>query len=168
MIRDRVWEDLCNSFFYEEFLGLYINGKKSTKIIIKIVSISLNIIGLAGWYRYSSLSLVWLILLFLVMVFNWVKDHFVISDEKLFVLDKTHQFYIERSRHLEDLWYDLFEEKITEDQANRKYKKLNNEELNMIKTFRHEKIEGTKKMIAKASQGSYNRLNKYIENGKGK
>ena len=144
MIKDRVWDDLCNSFFYEEFLGLYINRKKLTKTIIKIVSIVLNIIGLAGWYRYSSLSLVWLIILFLVMAFNWVKDYFVISDEKLFVLDKTHQFYIEHSRHMEDLWYDLFQEKITKDQADRKYKKLNKEELSMMKIFKHEKIEGTK------------------------
>lgn len=163
MIKDRVWEDLCDSFFYEEFLGSYIKRKRLVKKIAKVTTISLNIIGLAGWYRFSNQSLIWLILLFSVMVFNLVKDIFIISDEKLYILDRVNQFYIEYSRKFEDLWCDVFEEKITDKQANGKYKKLNAEELEMIKSFRHEKIEGTEKS---KNIASINRLNKYIKNGK--
>lgn len=162
MIRNRVWDDLLNAVFYIEFLGLYINEVQWSKKVIKIVSLCLNLISLAGLYRFSNLNIIWMIILFLVMAFNWVKDYFTITDKELFAIEKVYSYYKDQYKEYEDLWYEIEEGDITNQQALRKYKKINGSEKLFLKLNKFTKINGKEKLRSKAEILATERISKFL------
>ena len=161
MIRTRVWNDLSNSIFYSEYLGLYINHIKRKNKWIESVLISCSIIGIAGWNRFSSQHIIWTILLTSVVIFRLLKNKIIIPTEKISTFDKLRYFYFDHFKRLEDLWYKIEGDKISEVQAEKIFKKLNDEEQLMIKIEKHDKLLGEEPFKSKAEISAITKLKKY-------
>ena len=109
-MRNRIWNELGQSQYYLEFLKRYIAHAQRWNGIVKVLTAIITFGSIAGWYRFSDLSIVWAVLIVLVQLFNLFKDFFLVSDSELSMLCAVLNFYNRHCRDLENLWFDFHDE----------------------------------------------------------
>lgn len=160
MIRDRIWYDLVNTHFYMEYLGLHIDNLDKTNRWIDNISMLLSFGSIAGWYKYADNSIFFASILILINGARLMKSKFMTPDSEISALKAAFEFYIDQCRSLENLWYDLKLNRITEEQAYDKFEKFRDSERLMMKINKHNKVIGKEPIQSNADQLTRNYLTK--------
>ena len=162
-MEERIWKGLCNTIFYIEFLNLYINKRKRINKIIEAFLLFTSVVGIAGWNRYVEYHFVWTGLLFTVVAIRLLKANFITSEAQIAVFQSVKNFYLDHEKEFDDLWFKYREEGgITENQAKKKFKELNEQEMLMIKIEKHDKLFANKSIHSKAEELANQKIkNKY-------
>lgn len=140
MIRNRIWYELGSSRFYLEYLALHIRKVENQNKLIDNITMLLSFGGIAGWYKYADYSVFWSSLLIIVNGARLMKSKFQVADSEISALKSSLEFYIDNVRELENVWYNLNEKKITEQQAIEKFEKCREGERLMMKINKHSVI----------------------------
>ena len=149
-MRNRIWNELGESQYYLEFLKRYIARAQRWNGIVKALTTIITFGSIAGWYRFSDLSIVWAVLIVLVQLFNLFKDFFLVSESELSTLRAVLNFYNRHCRDLENLWFDFHDERITDEQTRKRLGTLIKKELDMLELEKHDLLTGTKKQKGNA------------------
>jgi len=160
-MKDRTWRQICNTVFYIQFLGLYINRKKQINRSIEIVLLLMALFSIAGWNRFAEYHVVWTLILLAVAGVRILKPMLMTSEKEIITLESVRDFYIDKSKDYENLFYKYRQNKISPKQADKEFDRLNEEERLMIKIQKHDQIFGSKKMRQKAEMLSNKVLTKH-------
>ena len=166
----RLWDELVNTRFYLEYLGIHINQLDKRNKWIDNISLLTSIGSIAGWYKWADKSTIFgantsTIFASILMLLNGaklMKSKFLISDSEIMSLKAAYEFYIDHVRKLEDLWLDHYNNKIDDEQAKKKFEILRDEERMMMKITKHSKVEPKKAYSKKAKQITDDYLNNII------
>lgn len=156
-----IWEELCEVVFYNFYLIEFIESKRKLLNIINVLALIFTISGILGWYKFPQQYKFWAVSIIFIQMVNFYRNKFIVSSEELVTLDIIRNFYQERQVELEKLWHDFYNDKIDEDQTDKKFRLMQNKEINTLKIYNHKKVKDIKKLNGIASMKKDNYLNRF-------
>lgn len=160
-MKERIWSDLCSTILYLEYLGLYISKIKKTNKIIETILLGSALVGIAGWNKFAEYHMIWTILLITVTSIRILKSRFMVSESEIATFQSVKNFYNDHFRDLDDLWYRYRNNKLSETQVEKIFKKINEQERLMMKIEKHEKLVGKEPLYSQAEKIALQKLKKY-------
>lgn len=156
---NRIWEELSVTVFNNYYLVDFIDRKKKILIRTEVLALIFSIAGIMGWYRYPKEYYIWSVLLILIQLGIFYRGIFLTKEGEIIVLELVANFYQEQKIELERLWQDFSSEKISEDQAEKKYRAIQVKEADMMKKYNYKNV----KNIVKLNLRAVNRRDEYLK-----
>lgn len=129
-MRDRIFFEMCQIKFNCFFLSNLLRQKKLYMNIINSIIFIAAITGIGGWKIWEPFPIIACAMILFMSVLKIVLPNFIGDEKYLLKLDDTHNFYVKYYNELEELWYRIDDEKLSEAYLRQRfYKELAVEEL---------------------------------------
>ena len=107
-IRNQVWTDLSDAKVAEEFLCLYLQGRRTRLKWYKIVGISLTSFGgVSGFSDYPIIPVIVLLVVSLAQIFAAIEGFFIPTTDELFNIEKLRMAHLRKLNDLLALWNEM-------------------------------------------------------------
>ena len=117
-IDSKIWYDLVNTKFGDEYLVLYLRRQRNIRKYFKISTILFSAGGIFSASIMAQIpTIISLVAIALVQSATSIENFIIHSEDDLDKLSKLRLLYFERTNKLEELWYALNAQKITNDEA---------------------------------------------------
>jgi hypothetical protein len=124
-IRDRIWYDLLDAKCGEEYMVLYLARQRKVRKWFKIGTILLSAGGIFSAFKSAEIpTIITCTCIGIVQLATSIENHLIHSEDALENLSRLRQLYYNRTNKLEVLWDLLGDEKITDDDASKRFYKL--------------------------------------------
>jgi len=105
----------------DEYLALYLAREKRWRIRYKLVLVVITTAGLFFSQTDALIPILSLTVVWISQLISQVENSIVMSDDNFEKLGVLRMMYYERWAKLEDLWFDMFDERINDEQAKIRY-----------------------------------------------
>lgn len=147
-MRDRIWAELAQSKFNEEYASLY---EERQRIYLKYFNIFILIFsagGVMGWKLWDNIPMIACIIIAVVSLMRLLQPHIIISETQILNLKIINDFYFDYFNKIECLWFDYEDETINENEAKRRFFEIKGTETK-INSVINEMMHSKSKMIEK-------------------
>lgn len=120
-IRTRVWYDMLHAKAGDEYLTLYLAREKKWRVWYKVGLIGVTTAGLYFSQTHPLVPVLSLTLVWVSQLVSQVQNFIVMSDDNFGKLGGLRMMYYERWAKLEDLWFEMFDERVNHDEAQIRY-----------------------------------------------
>ena len=121
-IRDRIWYDLIDAKFGDDYLTLYLVRQRNIRRWFKIFTIIFSAGGIFSAFASAKIpTIISLIAIGTVQVLQSIENFIIHSENDLDELRKLRMLYYARSIKLEKLWDSFNRDKIDEDEATNQF-----------------------------------------------
>ena len=151
-MRNRIWYEFIDSYYYIQYLGLEIKKLELQNKWVDNISMLLSFGSIAGWYKYADYHVIWASLLTILNGAKLMKSKLMTSESEISTLKSVLEFYIDQARKLENLWIQYNKDGSNDDEVELIFEKLRDEERLMMKINKHGKIEGKEPIKSKAAE----------------
>jgi hypothetical protein len=159
-IRERIWYDLIDTKYKQEYLILYYEKIENQNKVIDNMLMLITFAGIFGWYKFAEYNVFWAFLLALLNGFRIMKTKFLVPDQEISNLKAVYEFYVDHSRKLENLWLNHNSYRIDEHKAEELFEKYRDEERLASKMYKHGKVKEQKSLVSKARASTERYLTK--------
>ncbi len=157
-MRDKIWNELCQSRFSIELALLYEENSRIFKKYSTIGILVFSSSGIVGWKIWDVYPVIACIITTLLTILKIIQPH-IISDEKLKGMIKINNFYFSYFNKLDKLWMNLNDNSIDESKAKNEFYKIKESEKEILNVVNENIIKPTKRLKHIAE----NRTMKYLE-----
>lgn len=161
-IKTKIWYDIVNIKYGDEYLILYLSRQRTIRKWFKILTILFSASGIFSAFQSAKIpTVISCAVIGLVQLATSIENFIIHSETDIDELSKLRLLYYDRTNKLEELWYSLLSKKITDDIAAESFFDLRKsakeiEELDNKLNIRH-----FKKLLLKADTNTRNYLNTY-------
>lgn len=147
-MKNRIWYELCqrkhNNFYCISLLAQQKRALNNFNIAILIFSTA----GVMGWKVWANFPVTACFIVSAISLLKLISPHIIPSERSIDKLNKIVDFQFGYYNNLEQLWYDHFNSRITDEQAQIKFYELKETERE-INIIINELIKSTNKRILK-------------------
>ena len=147
-MRERIWNELFqvkHNHFYCLFL---LARQKRVLNIFNMTILVFSSAGIMGWPLWKNAPLISCLIVSSISLIKLISPYIIPSDKQIEKLDDITDFYCNYFNKLEQLWYDFYNERVTENEAQNNFYELKNLERDINKTV-NEIVKSTNKKIYK-------------------
>lgn len=157
-MKERLWYELGqvkHNHFYTMFL-LARQRKLLNYFNMTILIFSSG--GIMGWTLWKDLPVVACIIIAIISLLKLLSPHLVPSEKQIDKLDQVADFYFDYYNKLEILWFDNYNERLTEESTQNKFFKLKKTEREINKMVNEIVKTPNKRILIKADTETRNYL----------
>jgi hypothetical protein len=117
-IEDKIWYDLVDTKFGDEYLILYLSRQRTIRKWFKISTIVLSAGGIFSAFQSLQIpTMIFCTVTGVMQILTSIENFIIHSEDDLDSLSNLRMKYYDRLTKLEILWHNLDSKKITEEQA---------------------------------------------------
>jgi predicted metallo-beta-lactamase superfamily hydrolase len=157
-MRDRLWYELGqvkHNHFYCVFL---LSLQRRLLNYFNMTILAFSSAGIMGWTIWKEIPLVACIIVATISLLKLLSPHIVPSEKQIDKLDQVTDFYFDYFNKLEIIWFDHFNYRLTDEQAQAKFYKLKDTERDINKTVNEIVKSTNSKIYQKADTETRNYL----------
>lgn len=146
-MRERLWYELGqvkHNHFYCIFLLV---SQRRLLNVFNMVILAFSSAGVMGWAIWKDIPIVACVIIATISLLRLLSPHIVPSDKQIDKLDKVVDFYFDFYNQLEILWFDHYNNRLTDEELQAKFYILKDTERETNKTV-NEIVKGINKKIA--------------------
>lgn len=159
MIRSEIWYEIASSIYGAKYISLYLSHVQKRLALIEYLSVIFIIGGAIGWYKTGEFNEVWMLIIITAKLIHYFRGKILVSTERIVELKGFESHLIFKKIELEELWIKVNTNKVRDEQALAKMKKLKKMEL--AEKLDVQQIPNNKKLNKIASQYRNDYLIKY-------
>jgi hypothetical protein len=124
-ISTKIWYDLVNSKYGDEYLMLYLSRQRKIRKWFKILTVLFSASGIFSAFQSAKIpTIISCIAIGVVQIATSIENFVIHSEEDLDRLSKLRLMYFARTNKLEELWNSLAAQKISEQDATTQFFEL--------------------------------------------
>lgn len=158
----KIWHDLVDSKYGDEYLILYLKRQKAIRKWFKIFTIIFSASGIFSAFQSAKIpTIVSCSLIGIVQLFTSIENFIIHSEDDLDRLSKLRLLYYDRTNRLEKLFDDLIAKKKTDEEATDVFFDLRESSKEIEDLDNKLNIRNFKKLIIIADTNTRNYLKSY-------
>ena len=145
---ERIWYEL-GQIKHNQLYCLYLLLRQ--KIILNIFNIVILVFssaGIMGWKIWDDFSFIACIIIAVISLLKLISPHIIPSEKQIEKLNSVTDFYFDYFNKIEQLWFDHYNDRINDEEAQTNFYELKNTERDTNKTV-NEIIKSTNNRIYK-------------------
>jgi|GEM_PF-1679635 len=125
-MRTRLWDEMMQCK-HNHYYSLYVLEQKKNAIKwFTILTLAFSGTGgIMGWTIWKSFPLYACIVISLLQLSKLLQTHLIPTDKEIEKLNKVISFYFDYFNKLEQLWYDLYNKRLNDEEAQAKFYLIN-------------------------------------------
>jgi hypothetical protein len=147
-MRERLWYELGQVKHNHCYCTFLISRQRRFLNYFNIIILSFSSAGVMGWAVWKDSPFVACIIVALISLLKLLGPQIVPSDKQIEKLDNVADFYFDYFNDLEQIWYDHYNYRISDQEAQSKFYILKNTEREISKIV-NEIVKSTNKKIYK-------------------
>lgn len=159
-MRNRIWTELTQSKFNEEFTSLYIDRQRMLLRYFNIGILIFSTGGAMGWSIWDKIPTVACVIIAAVSILRLIQPQLIMSEKQISNLDTIQKFYADYYNRLEKLWFDLEKDVKDELQGSDIFFEIKQTELEINPLINEVIRTKPQKIVKKASDNAISYLNK--------
>lgn len=163
-LNQRIYQELNEWKYNEVLLTEYIRYEKRKLKRINGILIIVSFISVFSWYKFAFLKHLWFLVLLTVQGFRVAQNLILTSNEDLFNIKGSLDFYSFNVFELEKLYYDFHNRRLKDSTIEDKLNTLMNKERELYSKQNFDKINPSNSLIHIAVTETDKYLNKIIKN----
>lgn len=161
-IRDKIWYDLVDTKYGDEYLVLYLSLQRVIRKWFKIITIVLSAGGVfSAFQSFQIPTIIFCSITGLIQLLTSIENFIIHSEDDLDSLSNLRMKYYDRFIKLEILWHNLETKKITEEQASEIFFELRVLSSEIESLDNKLNVRRYKKLMMTAESKTNNYLNTY-------
>ena len=161
-IQTKIWYDLVNTKFGDEYLVLYLSRQRTIRKWFKILTILFSASGIFSAFQSAKIpTIISCIAIGVVQVATSIENFIIHSEDDLDSLSKLRLLYFDRTNKLEELWNSLQTSKITSEEATTEFFNLRKSAKEIEKLDNKLNVRNFKKLKVFADNNTRTYLNTY-------
>jgi hypothetical protein len=104
MNSDLLWREMCDVKYGENYLSFFIDKQLQDKRLVKVIAVFFSLSVLGGIVTWLPLTIISLIIILCVELFQLIENQILYSDKDLEILNELKCLHIEYFLELESLW----------------------------------------------------------------
>ena len=157
-MRVRLWYEMCQCKHNHLYCLFLLSRQKGWLNVFNIILLVFSSAGIMGWKLWAEFPLVSCIIISAVQLLKLLQPHLLPSEKQIEHLEKITDFYFDYYNKMEQLWYDLYRGKMSENDMQAKFYKLKNSERDINKLVNNLIKHSNKKLLIKADIETRNYL----------
>ena len=157
-MRNRIWYELAQSkhnLFYCNFLLAY---RRRLLNIFNIIILVFSGAGVMGWQFWNNFPFIACMIVSIISLIKLIGPHIIPSEKEIDKLDKVTDFYFNYYNQIENLWFEIQNNKINEEQYQKSFYKIKLTEKNVNKLVNEIIKHSNKKLTLRAKEETDNYL----------
>jgi|SRR5690554_6140141 len=150
-MRDRIWYELAQAKHNLFYCNILISYRRNLLNVFNIIILIFSTAGIMGWTFWKEFPLISCFIVSGISLLKLVSPHIIPSEKQIEKLDEITDFYFEYYNKLENLWYEINNEKHSEDEYQKMFYKIKLTEKKINKLV-NENIKKRNKKITKKSK----------------
>lgn len=161
-IKDKIWYDLVDTKFGDEYLIHYISRQRSIRKLFKVTTIVLSAGGIfSAFQSFKIPTIIFCSVTGVIQTLTTVENFLIHSEDDLDSLCSLRMKYYDRLHKLEILWHNIDNGKITEAEASDEFFELRKSSSEIETLDNKLDIKQFKKLKTKANTQTNDYLNTY-------
>lgn len=147
-MRTRIWNELGQIKHNHIYCILLLSRQKRVLNIFNITILVFSSAGIMGWRIWDNFTFIACIIIAGISLLKLISPHIIPSEKQIEKLDSITDFYFDYFNKLEQLWYDCYNDRLNDEDAQAKFYELKNTEREINKTI-NDIIKSTNNKIYK-------------------
>lgn len=162
-----VWFELADTKYGDEYLILYIGRQRTIRRWFKILTILFSASGIFSAFGNAQIpTIISCVIVGIVQLATSIESFIIHSESNIDELSKLRLLYFDKTNKLEELFYKLKNDKITDDDASKEFFELRGATKKIEELDTKLNIRGIKKLKEISHVRATNYLNKYYKYGR--
>ncbi|MDF2192609.1 hypothetical protein [Paraflavitalea sp. CAU 1676] len=157
-MRERIWSELGqakHNHFYSCFL---LARQRRWLNYYNMTILAFSSGGVMGWAIWKNLPLLSCIIVATISLAKLLSPHIMPSEKQIDKLDQISDFYFDYYNKIEQIWYDHYNDRITDEQAQARFYEIKNTERDIGKIVNEIVKSINKRIYIRADQETRNYL----------